>query len=97
MRQQRWIKLLSDYDYEIRYHPGKANVVADDLSRKVRDKPLKVRSLVMTSCIDLSERILKAQLEAVKQENVMEKNLGRMLKPIFEIHSNGIRHFENCV
>ncbi|GKC22972.1 putative reverse transcriptase domain-containing protein [Tanacetum coccineum] len=82
----------SDYDCEIRYHPGKANVVAGALSRKVRDKPLRVRSLVMTSCTDLSERILKAQLEAVKQENVMAENLGRMLKPIFEIHSNEIRH-----
>ncbi|GJS95041.1 putative reverse transcriptase domain-containing protein [Tanacetum coccineum] len=34
MRQRRWIKLLSDYDYEIRYHPRKANVIADALSRK---------------------------------------------------------------
>ncbi|GJZ64061.1 putative reverse transcriptase domain-containing protein [Tanacetum coccineum] len=42
MRQRRWIKLLSDYDCEIRYHPGKANVVADALSKKVRDKPLRV-------------------------------------------------------
>ncbi|GJV95395.1 putative reverse transcriptase domain-containing protein [Tanacetum coccineum] len=49
----------------------------------------------MTSCTDLSERILKAQLEAVKQENVKAENLGRLLKPIFEIHSNGIRYFKN--
>ncbi|GKA08156.1 putative reverse transcriptase domain-containing protein [Tanacetum coccineum] len=35
MRQRRWIELLSDYDCEIRYHPGKANVVVDALSRKV--------------------------------------------------------------
>ncbi|GKB02840.1 putative reverse transcriptase domain-containing protein [Tanacetum coccineum] len=97
MRQRRWIELLSDYDCEIRYHPGKANVVADALSRKVQDKPLRVRSLVMTSCTDLSERILKAQLEAVKQENVKAENLGRLLKPIFEIHSDGIRYFENRV
>ncbi|KAA0063403.1 reverse transcriptase [Cucumis melo var. makuwa] len=35
MRQRRWLKLVKDYDYEILYHPGKANVVADALSRKV--------------------------------------------------------------
>ncbi|GJY59839.1 putative reverse transcriptase domain-containing protein [Tanacetum coccineum] len=42
MRQRRWLELLSDYDYEIRYHPRKANVVADALSRKERIKPLRV-------------------------------------------------------
>ncbi|GJR54210.1 putative reverse transcriptase domain-containing protein [Tanacetum coccineum] len=39
IRQHRWIELFSDYDYEIYYHPGKANVVADALSRKERVKP----------------------------------------------------------
>nr|GEX20034.1 hypothetical protein [Tanacetum cinerariifolium] len=69
----------------------KANVVADALCRKVRDKPLRVRFLVMSTYTDLSERILKVQLEDVKQENVKAENLGRLLKHIFEIHSNGIR------
>ncbi|GJT94730.1 putative reverse transcriptase domain-containing protein [Tanacetum coccineum] len=45
---RRWLKLLSDYDFEIRYHPGKANVVVDTLSRKEREPPLRVQALVMT-------------------------------------------------
>ncbi|GKD45685.1 putative reverse transcriptase domain-containing protein [Tanacetum coccineum] len=45
MRQRRWLELLSDYDCEIRYHPGKPDVVADALSRKEWHKPLRVRAL----------------------------------------------------
>ncbi|GJS13758.1 putative reverse transcriptase domain-containing protein [Tanacetum coccineum] len=41
MRQRRWLELLSDYDCDIRYHPGKANVVANALSRKERIEPLR--------------------------------------------------------
>ena len=35
MRQRRWLELIKDYDLSLQYHPGKANVVADALSRKV--------------------------------------------------------------
>nr|GEV81834.1 hypothetical protein [Tanacetum cinerariifolium] len=89
-QRKRWIELLNDYDCEIRYHPGKSNVVADALSRKDRE-PLRVRSLVMTVHTNLPEKILEAQTEAMKEENVKAENLERLLKPIFEIHSNGIR------
>ncbi|GJV61948.1 putative reverse transcriptase domain-containing protein [Tanacetum coccineum] len=41
IRQRRWLELLADYDYEIRYHLGKANVIVDALSRKERIKPLR--------------------------------------------------------
>ncbi|GJY06977.1 reverse transcriptase domain-containing protein [Tanacetum coccineum] len=53
MRQRRWLELLNDYDREIRYHPWKANIVADALSRKERIKPLRVRALVMTIGLNL--------------------------------------------
>ncbi|GKD17246.1 putative reverse transcriptase domain-containing protein, partial [Tanacetum coccineum] len=53
MRQRCWLELLSNYDCEIRYHLGKANVVADSLSRKERIKPLRVRSLVITIGLNL--------------------------------------------
>ncbi|GKD97146.1 putative reverse transcriptase domain-containing protein [Tanacetum coccineum] len=83
MRQRRWIELLSDYDCEIRYHPGKANVVADALSRKDRE-PIRVRSLVMTVHTNLPERILNAQTKAIEEENVKAKNLeGRIWLPLF--------------
>ncbi|GJV21899.1 reverse transcriptase domain-containing protein [Tanacetum coccineum] len=79
MRQRRWLELLSDYDCEIRYHPGKVNVVADALARKEREPPLRVRALVMTIGLDLPKQILKAQTEARKPENIKSEDVGGML------------------
>ncbi|GJS71626.1 hypothetical protein Tco_0704467 [Tanacetum coccineum] len=75
MRQRRWLELLADYDCEIHYHPGKANVVADALSRKERIKPLRVTALVMNLHPKLPSQILEAQIEAIKEENIEAENL----------------------
>ncbi|GJW86383.1 putative reverse transcriptase domain-containing protein [Tanacetum coccineum] len=94
MRQRRWLELLADYDCEICYHPGKANVVADALSRKKRIKPLRVRALILTVHPKLPSQILEAQNEALKEENVKNKNLRGMDKS-FEIRPDGTRCIKN--
>nr|GFC10892.1 reverse transcriptase domain-containing protein [Tanacetum cinerariifolium] len=58
---------------------GKANVVADTLSRKEREPPLRVRALVMTIGLDLPRQILNAQTEARKSENIKKENVRGML------------------
>nr|GEX40676.1 hypothetical protein [Tanacetum cinerariifolium] len=75
MRQRRWLELLSDYDCDIRYHPGKANVIADALSRKELEPPLRVRALVMTIGLDLPRQILNAQTEARNRRTSRRKML----------------------
>ncbi|GKE71611.1 putative reverse transcriptase domain-containing protein, partial [Tanacetum coccineum] len=80
MRQRRWLELLSDYDCEIHYHSGKANAVADSLSRKERNKPLLVRALVMTIGLNLPMQILEAQIEAKKPEKIKNEDVGDMKK-----------------
>ncbi|GJX96941.1 putative reverse transcriptase domain-containing protein [Tanacetum coccineum] len=94
MRQRRWLELLADYDCEICYHPGKANVVADALSRKKRIKPLRVRALILTVHPKLPFQILEAQNEALKEENVKNENLRGMDKS-FEIRPDGTRCIKN--
>nr|GEZ93258.1 putative reverse transcriptase domain-containing protein [Tanacetum cinerariifolium] len=68
-----------NYDCEIRYHQGKANVITDALSRKEREPPLRVRALVMTIGLDLPRQILNAQTEAKKPKNIKKEDVGGML------------------
>ncbi|GJW06067.1 retrotransposon protein, putative, ty3-gypsy subclass [Tanacetum coccineum] len=75
MRQHHWIELFNDYDYEICYHPGKANVIADALSRKETIKPMRVRAMNMTIQSSIKDKILAAQNEASKAVDTPAKML----------------------
>jgi hypothetical protein len=55
MRHRRWLELIKDYELEIYYHPGKANVVADALSRKASCHCLTVRTLDTTLCQEMEK------------------------------------------
>ena len=63
MRQRRWLELIKDYDLEVHYHHGKANVVADALSRKVHYNCLSVESYNETLCAEMQ----KLNLEIISE------------------------------
>nr|GFA29493.1 putative reverse transcriptase domain-containing protein [Tanacetum cinerariifolium] len=86
LRQRRWIEFLSDYDCEIRYHLGKANLVADALSWKERNKPLHVRALMMTVHNNLLKRIRKSQREAMKENGLRNLIMHESHKSKYSIH-----------
>nr|GEX60910.1 putative reverse transcriptase domain-containing protein [Tanacetum cinerariifolium] len=77
---RRWIELFSDYDCEIRYHPGNANVVADALSRKERVKPKRVKAMNMIFQSSIKDRILTTQKEAVDESARLQKGLDEMIE-----------------
>ncbi|GJU13236.1 hypothetical protein Tco_1135632 [Tanacetum coccineum] len=80
MRPRGLLRVLSDFDCKIRYHPRKASVAADALSINEQAKPLKVRALVMTINSNLSPQIHEARVEALKKKNVKDENLHGMDK-----------------
>ena len=63
MRQRRWLELIKDYDLEVHYHPGKANVVADALSRKSHCNCLAVKTMDLTLCQEME----KLNVEVIQQ------------------------------
>jgi hypothetical protein len=61
MRQRRWLELIKDYDLEVHYHPGKANVVADALSRKAQCNCMNMDAIITTLC----DELCKLKIEVV--------------------------------
>ncbi|GJS68525.1 putative reverse transcriptase domain-containing protein [Tanacetum coccineum] len=82
-------RAFSDYDYEIHYHPGKANVEVDALSRKKRVKPKRVRAMNMTFQSSIKDRILAAQKKACDESAGLQKGLDEMI----EHRSNGALYY----
>jgi hypothetical protein len=75
MRQRRWLELIKDYELEIHYHPGKANVVADALSRKVFCHYLTVKTSNNTLCQEMEKlnlgMVQQGTLSQLKLESVL--------------------------
>ncbi|GJU97412.1 reverse transcriptase domain-containing protein [Tanacetum coccineum] len=93
MCQRRWIELFSNYDCKIRYHPGKANVVADALSRKERVKPKRIRAMNMTLQSSVKDKMLAAQKEAFDEPAEMQRGLDELI----ERRSDGAPYYLNRI
>ena len=98
MRQRRWLELIKDYDLEVHYHPGKANVVADALSRKARCNCLLSKPKTNTLCdefrrlgLELVEEGFLANvelrstlLEQIKEAQRNDKGMTRIREKVKE-------------
>ncbi|GJS82244.1 putative reverse transcriptase domain-containing protein [Tanacetum coccineum] len=89
MRQRRWLELLSDYDYEICYHPGKGNVVADAWSRKEQIKPLRLPKSSQgydTVWVIVDQLTESAIITPMRETDSMEKLARVYLKKVVTRH-----------
>jgi hypothetical protein len=90
MRQRYWLELIKDYDLEVHYHPGKANVVADALSRKAHYHCLSIKLFSKTLCY----QIRKLNLEIIPQGSLNLLSIEPTLQNriiISQMHDEGIK------
>ncbi|XP_035842153.1 uncharacterized protein LOC118488855 [Helianthus annuus] len=90
MRQRRWLELIKDYDCDILYYPGKANVVADALSRKDYLSPLRVKSKKMIVTPRLLETIRESQIKSLAVEDLRRERLKGVIDKLEE-NSTGLK------
>ncbi|KAI3670108.1 hypothetical protein L6452_41749 [Arctium lappa] len=96
MRQRRWLELLKDYDCELLYHPGKANVVADALSRKDYNGSIRATHSIIELVSSLVEKIKTSQMEALLEENLKDEVMTKQRLLLTE-DSRGVRLFSGRV
>ncbi|KAJ9556410.1 hypothetical protein OSB04_011024 [Centaurea solstitialis] len=89
MRQRRWLDVVKDYDCEILYHPGKANVVADALSRKTAHTSLRISHLKMAVTTSFLDLVRRAQEEASQNANQNKERVRGQL-PLMVRDSRGL-------
>ncbi|WVZ52368.1 hypothetical protein U9M48_003437 [Paspalum notatum var. saurae] len=75
MRQRRWLELIEDYDLEVHYHPGKANVVADALSRKAHCNFTEARPTVRVLCCEIEEIEIPIEQQAELYNLIIEPTI----------------------
>jgi hypothetical protein len=80
LRQRRWLELIKDYDLEVHYHPGKANVVADALSRKSHCNHLRTEGMAP----ELKEEIAQLNLHIVPHGQINTLDIQPLLRTQIE-------------
>ncbi|KAJ9566000.1 hypothetical protein OSB04_001966 [Centaurea solstitialis] len=96
MRQRRWLELLKDYDCDLLYHPGKANVVADALSRKNHGDGIGVTLNRISVVSSLMERIKVSQTEALREKNLKDEVMVKQ-KELLSEDSCGLKLFQGRI